>query len=82
MYDSSVGSITDIKYKSYWFDSHLWFNFFFSVSSLKDGSSIPPENNNFVSPPLCSTDFRLTIKFNVQLYIILGTMLKRIIVES
>ena len=50
---SSVGSIIDCRYKGYWFTSHLLSNFyfFFSVSSLKDGSSIPPESNNFVSPP-------------------------------
>ena len=81
MCDSSVGSIK--VYKRWWFKSHLRFNVFFFVSSLKDGSSIPPESNNFVSPPpLCSMDFCLTIKLNVQRYIILGTMLKRIIVES
>ena len=33
--------------------NHQCFDFFFFVSSLKDASSIPPENNNFVSPPPC-----------------------------
>ena len=55
---------------------------FFFVSSLKDVSLILPENNNFVSPPVRLMDFRLTIKLNVQRYIILGMILKQIIVES
>ena len=48
-FNSSVDRVKAYRSKGCRFDSHWWSNIFFSVSSLKDGSSIPPERKIYTT---------------------------------